>query len=975
MKNLNLNRFLIFGFAFLFAISIQAQTRVGGTVTDESGEPLIGANVLIRGTAVGTSTDLSGKFDFSTDQAPPFTIEVSYTGFTTQSIDISGNSPNLTIALSEGITLGADVVVSASRKREKVQEAPASVSVITARKLETSANATDPTRNLVNLAGVQVQQQSANRINISMRGGAGLFGTSVFPIMDYRSLVGPGIGTFQTDQAGISNIDLDRIEVVRGPGSALYGPGVTQGVVHFITKSPIDYPGTTIDVMGGELSTFGVAARHATKVSDKFGFKINAQYYRGDEFTLDPNSSDSTHMMQFKNQVLQPAVKGDIVDVTGTPEVLIENLDDDGDGNPMTPDWFNTAVNATLEFRPSDDLNVNIAGGYNQASAVFYNEQGEGLAQSKELWGQARMQWKGLFAQIFAVDNDGGDKDNPSFLYQTGLRTPVARTQFEGQLQYNFETPSVLNADWTVGFDYRFAGQDTENLVYGRNEEDDDFSVVGGYVQGKFELASKLDLVLAGRYDRFNFIDDGAFAPRAALVYKANPKHTFRASFNRANTTVSNLQLNIDFPLAVVIPGAMDLWLYGNKTTQTFGDGPHSIAWFNPLIPNTPVNEDGTPVYQGLPLGVPFALVQEATLAGITAGLVGTPLEPLTPVIIGGLMAVDPAGLGTTGTTTGGYNLFDRSPLGLVDAPISKISTHDNFEIGYKGLIADKLGVTIDIYHVIQKNNSQFTAISPGYLIEGLEGLPADLGAAVIAQGGPNIEAGLASIGFTPDQIAATMAALTPILQGAYTQAGDLAINTPSPDFGGATLLQVFQGLAAQAGFHGTIPTQEVPGGVGARMAAGYRTFDERSFTGMDLGLEYYFDNDLSAFFNYSWVSDNEFMQKVVGFEEGPSLPSYLNIPKNKFRLGVNYNPETGFNGSIAFQHDDSYFASAGDFAGDTEARNLVDLGLGYNFDFGLGLSLAVTNALNNEYRYLPNMPKIGRRALLRARYTFGGGK
>jgi outer membrane receptor protein involved in Fe transport len=123
-------------------------------------------------------------------------------------------------------------------------------------------------------------------------------------------------------------------------------------------------------------------------------------------------------------------------------------------------------------------------------------------------------------------------------------------------------------------------------------------------------------------------------------------------------------------------------------------------------------------------------------------------------------------------------------------------------------------------------------------------------------------------------------------------------------------------------------------------------------------------------------------MQKVVGFEDQPALPTYLNIPQNKFRLGVNYNPEVGFNGSIAFQHDDPYVASAGQFSTDdpttpdviekTDARNLIDLGLGYNMSNGLGFSLAVTNALNNEYRYLPNMPKIGRRAIAKVRYTFG---
>jgi len=574
----------------MLSVAVYAQTTINGTIKDQFG-PLPGANVVIDGTTSGTSTDSNGNYSLTSNEPLPWKLVVTYIGYEDQTIDITdANKARVNIELKEaGVLIGENVIISASRKREKVQEAPASVSVISARKLETSANATDPTRNLISTPGVQIQQQSANRINISMRGGAGLFGTSVFPIMDYRSLVGPGIGTFQTDGAGLSNIDLQRIEVVRGPGSALYGPGVTQGVVHFITKNPIDFPGTTVELMGGELNTFGVGLRHATKVSDKFGFKINAQYRRGNEFTLDP-IEDSLRIQSFATSILQPAISSEgYVDVNGTPELLLDfdDLDPDGDGNPMANDWFNTAINATLEMRPADNVGVTVSGGYNEASSVFYNEQGEGLAQAKEIWGQARTQIGGLFAQVFAVSNDGGKKDKPTFLYGTGLRSPVSRTQLEGQLQYNFDVKSFLNSNWTAGVDYRFAGQDTENLVYGRNEDDDSYSVIGGYVQGKFSPVSKLDIVLAARYDQFNFIDDGAFAPRAALVYKIDPKHTVRASFNRANTTVSNLQLNIDFPLSQIIPG-FDIWLYGNKTEQNFGENP-MISWFDPNIPQVPV--------------------------------------------------------------------------------------------------------------------------------------------------------------------------------------------------------------------------------------------------------------------------------------------------------------------------------------------------------------------------------------------------
>lgn len=986
MKKTNYNKLLLWLVCLISgSISMSAQSTIGGTVQDESGEPLIGANLIVKGTTDGTVTDFDGNFSFSTEASYPLVLMVSFTGYNTQEIELTSATNNLSIVLSEGVLIGEDVVISASRKREKVQEAPASISVLTSRKLEATPNPTDATRNLINTPGVQIQQQSANRINISMRGGAGLFGTSVFPILDYRSLIGPGVGTFQSDQSGISPMDLQRIEVVRGPGSALYGPGVTQGVIHFISKNPIDFPGTSIEVMGGELSTFGAGIRHATKVSDKFGFKINAQYRQGGEFVLDPDDpTDALQIAKFvprnpvtgQRGIYQPAVSGGVVNPTGTPELLISlaDLDDDGDGNPMQDDWFNTAINATLEMRPKDNLSFVVSGGFNQASSVFYNEQGEGLSQAKEFWGQARMQAGGLFAQFFVVNNDGGTQDNPTFLYQTGNRTPVGRTQLEGQLQYNFDTEQFLNGNWTAGIDYRFAGQDTENLVYGRNEDDDDFSIIGGYIQGKFGLSDKLDLVVAGRYDQFNFIDDGAFAPRAALVYKAAPNHTFRASFNRSNSTVSNLQLNIDFPLATVIPGSFDVWLYGNKTPQTFSDTP-LLQWFNGAIPSVPL---GTP---GLPLGVilgqqaaPGVSLNQAVIAQLSAVLTASPTTaPLVPIVQQVLGGINLATLGFGGQISPGFNIFDQTPLGLIDAPISQIATQDTWEIGYKGLIANKLGVTWDIYRIREDKNSQFTAISPAYLLLGIDGIPGQLGTAVQNAVQGQLEQALIGLaGLPPAVAAATAAQLGAGINQAYTAGGNLALNTPSPAFGGATLAQVFGALP----FHATVSTEQVPSNGVTHLAAGYRTFEPRTYWGSDLGLEYYLTDAFSIFGNYSWLSETEFFQRVLGPDGegiGEPVQTNLNVPQNKFRLGFTYTPEFGFRANLAFQHDDSYFSNSGQFSGDTDERNLVDAGVGYKFENGLSIDLTATNLLNTEYRYLPNFPKIGRRGLARLTYNFGG--
>ena len=109
----------------------------------------------------------------------------------------------------------------------------------------------------------------------------------------------------------------------------------------------------------------------------------------------------------------------------------------------------------------------------------------------------------GLFAQVFYNYNDGGSPERPTFLYQTGNRTAIERSQLEGQVQYNFNLEKFLNADITVGADYRQAGSNTYNQVYGRNEENDDYNILGAYAQASFELSERFEFVAAGRFDAY----------------------------------------------------------------------------------------------------------------------------------------------------------------------------------------------------------------------------------------------------------------------------------------------------------------------------------------------------------------------------------------------------------------------------------------------------------------------------------------
>ena len=610
---------IFFAFVMLASATMLAQTTITGVVKDaQTGETLLGANVKVSGKAIGTTTDFDGKFSLKVADAPPFTVEISMLGFKAVNVEITKNNQTVNVSLQEDATSLEEIVFSASRRKQKVQEAPASVSIITPKDILNSAAAVDPVMNLANIAGVQMQQQSANTINIEMRAGSGVFGTSTFPILDYRYLVTPSAGTFQSYQSGMSNIDIQRVEVVRGAASALYGPGVTSGVVHFMSKSPIDHPGTTVEMLGGTLSTTGMTVRHAFKNdNDKFGFKVNVRYMKGKDFELDP-VADADFISGLQTTISQPAIVNGRVDPTQPGEQLLSlsDLDDNGDGNPLATEYSNYSANVHLEFRPTDETTAFISGGFAQGGGLFFNSQGAGYQQGKDYWVQGRIQTGGLFAQVYYNYNNGGDEENPTFLYQTGLRQVAERNSLEAQLQYNFDIPKFLNSNFTIGSDYRNSKSMTANTLYGINEDRDDYIITGAYLQGTSKISDQLEITYAGRYDKFNFIDEGAFAPRVAIVYKANDNHTFRASFNRANTGPSALQQNIDFPVSVIAPGIADVWLSGQYAPQVFPDNP-TIDLSIPGLPDLPY---GTTQF---PLAYAYGAVAAPTLGALYNGLAG----------------------------------------------------------------------------------------------------------------------------------------------------------------------------------------------------------------------------------------------------------------------------------------------------------------------------------------------------------------
>ena len=952
---------IFFAFVMLASATMLAQTTITGVVKDaQTGETLLGANVKVSGKAIGTTSDFDGKFLLKVNDAPPFTIEISMLGFKAVSVEITKNNQEVMVSLEEDSTSLEEIVFSASRRRQKVQEAPASVSIITPKDILNSAAVVDPVMNLANIAGVQIQQQSANSINIEMLAGSGVFGTSTFPILDYRYLVTPASGQFNNYQTGMSNIDIQRVEVVRGAASALYGPGVTSGVVHFMSKSAIDYPGTTVEMLGGTLSTTGMTVRHAFKNdNDKFGFKVNVRYQKGTDFELDP-VADADFIASQQTSISQPAIVNGRVDPTQPGETLLtlSDLDDNGDGNPIATEYKNYSANVHLEFRPTDNTTAFLSGGFASGGGLMFNSQGIGYSQGKDYWTQARIQSGGLFAQVFYNYNNGGDAENPTFLYASGLRQVAKRSSLEAQLQYNFDIPKFLNSNFTIGSDYRNTKSDSANTLFGINEDRDDYIITGAYLQGTSVISDKLELTYAGRYDKFNFIDEGAFAPRVALVFKADENHTFRASFNRANTGPTALQQNIDFPVSVLAPGIADVWLSGQYAPQVFPDNP-TIDLSIPGLPDLPYGATQ------FPLAYAYGAVAAPTLGALYNGLAGNPFLG----VVQNFFNTYTGGTGGTGQLVG-YNLFNGEPMDeLVGTGRSAIETLNSFEIGYKGLIANKLSVALDVYTYERKGFTQFTAIGPTFNLVGAD-FANDLGAQVAADFA-------SSPGVTADMEAFYASQGWPLT-------GIPAFGIPSSSDAIAGLAAASGGAFAQggAGFDaqisplypiiGTVETTSVPQGDGLmHIPAGYRRFDgaTRSHFGADLAMEYFLNDDVTLWLNTSWLSQTEWIPGESN-DDGLPFSSYLNAPKFKYRAGVQYAKDK-VRGAIAFQHDDSFNSNQGFFSGEVQEKNLFDVNIGYNVSDNLKLDLSATNVLDQKYRAFPNMPVIGRRTVLKLTFDY----
>ena len=530
-----------------------AQTSsISGTVKAKDGSALSGANVAIAGTTMGAAADANGNYTIANVPAGSYRLRVSFIGYEEASQNVkveAGQTANVNFNLSETGVLGDPVVVSASRRVEKLTEAPASIAVVTSSDLAKSSGLTYG-EGLQKARGVDVYRTGVDGVGINARGFMTAYSYRMQLMADGKNGMLPGAGLAAGNLLPVARDDIERLETVLGPSSALYGPNAHNGLVNLVTKDPRDSRGTTLTLGGGNQDTRIARLRQAGTAGERVAYKANVEYTKATDF-----------------------IKNDLVGRTANGTPVFEDPD---------PDLESLRLDgaAYLNVAPNTDLIYSY--GYSNTNSIGTTNVGRNqIVDWIYQYHQLRLNSKHFFVQGYLTKNDAGRRtyaiDNVAALVLAGVpkEQAIDRIKFvDDSKRYNFEAQGNVEVQ---GF--RLIGginfEDSRPVSKGSYLVDTTgFKIklkqAGFYGQAERDLGEHFKVVLAGRYDTHDNYDS-QFSPRAGVVYKITGKGAFRFTYNKAFQAPAILQqyLYLPFGAAAGVP----IILRGNGRGLTLANG------------------------------------------------------------------------------------------------------------------------------------------------------------------------------------------------------------------------------------------------------------------------------------------------------------------------------------------------------------------------------------------------------------------
>ncbi len=422
-----------------------------------------------------------------------------------------------------GVEVKDVIVVTASRTEQPLHEVPAAITVLTADDLA-KIPADDYGDFLRNVPGLNVSQMSARDIQITGRGATNSLATSELVLLDNRTLYLDFFGFVMWDFVPLDAKEIKQIEVVRGPGSAVWGANAMAGVINLITKRPREMQGTSLTVGGGELGTLYGSVTHAA-AREKSGFKFSASYYEQDPYdrptgiipgTVGPGNPNGTPYPPFQNK--------------GTEQ---------------------PKLNFRYDYDPAPDTTWSFAAGYAATDGIIHSGIGPFDIDTGSLMNFLKVDYSKRATRItFFVNALDGSADNLLAVGPTGL--PL-NFDFESQT-YNIDYSSTKIVGEKNIFTYGATARrnDFDLSIAPRGDTRDEYGI---FVQDEILIGNKARWLIGARWDDIDPIGS-VVSPRTSLLFSPNPNSTFRISFNRAFRAPSMINNFLDVTIinASVLP-------------------------------------------------------------------------------------------------------------------------------------------------------------------------------------------------------------------------------------------------------------------------------------------------------------------------------------------------------------------------------------------------------------------------------------
>ena len=532
---------------------------IQGVVTRaETRTPLSDVFVTVRRTGATVLTDTAGRYVLPAVPEGPQTILFRRIGQlpSERGVDVvAGGAQTLDVELeSPAVMLGTVVVRAVSRAPERIVEAPAAVAVVDAHTLTAISSTGQAPLALAAVPGVDIVQSGVNDFNVNARGFNSSLNRRMLVLQDGRDLSIALLGSQEWYAMALPTEDFERVEVVRGPGSALYGANAFNGVVNITTPTAREVRGTKVSLSGGELSSFRGDVRHADLFgSDRFGYRVNVGYNRSESWSRPRTRFDSLDL----RREYAPATDSTVPKNIERRPLNGQTLDPTTGAALGEPDALeNLYGSARLDFYALDGSVGTLEGG----AARVQNEiltTGVGRVQVTDaLRPWARAAWAMPRLNLMAWYS-GRSSREPQYTLAAGAPLDEQSTilHAEGQFNHSF---AGERARLVTGASIRNTRIDTDGTLITPVEDDRSDDTYSAFGQLEYTITPRLRGVAAARYDHGDLYS-GQFSPKAAIVFSPSERHSLRLTFNRAFQTPNYSEFFLRAPAGAPLAGPAQL--------------------------------------------------------------------------------------------------------------------------------------------------------------------------------------------------------------------------------------------------------------------------------------------------------------------------------------------------------------------------------------------------------------------------------